>query len=151
MDDFDRVLAPRGVEACARVQTHLASVDAPPELVLCSPATRAVQTLHGIFEAIPGAEVRLERYLYGATAGAVLRIVHGVEEDVSSVMVIGHNPGLEDLVLGLTGDATPGLLALVEDKFPTAALATLTFDGPWRKLRWGVATLAGYVVPKELP
>jgi phosphohistidine phosphatase len=67
---------------------------------------------------------------------------------VESVLVIGHNPGLERLVLSLAGSG-PGLAA-VAHKHPTGALATLEFDGRWRELRAGSAELVAFVTPQRL-
>ena len=66
-------------------------------------------------------------------------------------MVVGHNPGLEDLVRGLGREGDPALIARVRSKFPTAALATLAFDGPWQQLgSGGCVRLEAFVVPGEL-
>ncbi len=70
--------------------------------------------------------------------------LHGVDEAVASVLVIGHNPTLHELALTLTGR---------EDKlerFPTGALASLTFTAPWADLTAGGAELASFVIPRQL-
>jgi phosphohistidine phosphatase len=150
--DFDRTLAPRGVQAAAAMADHVASLDPPPALVLCSTARRAQDTIEPLRDRLPaGTEIRLEDDLYGADAPDLLARLRQVPDDVGSVMIVGHNPGLEDLVrsLGRAGDAD--LIARVRTKFPTAALATLTFDGPWQQLGFGGPTrLEGFVVPGDL-
>jgi phosphohistidine phosphatase len=150
--DFDRTLAPRGVQAAAAMADHVASLDPPPALVLCSTARRAQDTIEPLRDRLPaGTEIRLEDDLYGADAPDLLARLRQVPDDVASVMIVGHNPGLEDLVrsLGRAGDAD--LIARVRTKFPTAALATLTFDGPWQQLGFGGPTrLEGFVVPGDL-
>lgn len=150
--DFDRPLAPRGLEAAAAVADHVASLDPPPELVLCSTARRARDTIEPLRDRLPaGTDVRLEDDLYGADAPGLLARLRQVPGDVASVMVVGHNPGLEDLVRGLGREGDAGLIARVRTKFPTAALATLTFDGPWSELgSGGSARLEGFVVPADL-
>lgn len=150
--DFDRPLAPRGQKAAEAMADHVASLDPPPALVLCSTARRAQDTLEPLRDRLPaGTEVRLEDDLYGADAPDLLALLRSVPDDVGSVMVVGHNPGLEDLVRGLGRDGDAGLIARVHAKFPTAALATLTVDGPWKKLGSGAsARLEAFVVPGDL-
>jgi phosphohistidine phosphatase len=69
---------------------------------------------------------------------------------VADVLLVGHNPGLEDLVRALGRDGDPELISRVQHKFPTGALATIAFDGPWDGLGSAVATLEAFVVPAEL-
>jgi phosphohistidine phosphatase len=150
--DFDRPLAARGQRAAEAVAEHVATIDPPPALVLCSPARRAQDTIEPLRSRLPaGTEVRLEDDLYGADAPELLALLRNVPDDVASVMLVGHNPGLEDLVRGLGRDGDAGLIARVHTKFPTAALATLAFDGPWKKLGSGSsARLEAFVVPGDL-
>src|SRR5581483_9647815 len=89
----------------------------------------------------PGTGVLVEDDLYGAPAPALLARLRLVPDDARSVLLVGHNPGLEDLVQ---------LLGRVRVKFPTAALATLAFGGPWKDLGPGNATLEAFVVPGDL-
>jgi phosphohistidine phosphatase len=146
--DHERPLAPRGRRAGKRIAEYLSRTHIEPELVLCSTATRARQTLELVRPALGSPAVLLEDELYGASAGELLVRLGRIPFDVESVLLVGHNPGLEELVLMLAGEGDE--LDQVEAKFPTAALATLTFGSPWSGLARGGATLAGYVVPREL-
>jgi phosphohistidine phosphatase len=140
--DHDRPLAPRGRRAAERIGTHLRDEPVEIELVLCSSATRARQTLELVG---PPGEVRIESSLYGASVGQLLERVRRVPDEVDSVMLIGHNPAMEDLAWLLTeADSLAG------EKFPTGALATLTFTGSWRQLGPGTAGLESFVRPREL-
>jgi phosphohistidine phosphatase len=112
-----------------------------PELVLCSSATRARQTFARLAP-LGAREVHIERELYGADAPTLLARLRDLPEGVASVMVIAHNPGLHDLALLLAGAP--------EEKFPTGALVTLTFDREWRSLEKDTAELAAFVKPREL-
>jgi phosphohistidine phosphatase len=151
VDDHDRPLAGRGEKALARMREHLARAAAGPELVLCSSARRTRMTLDGIADALPAdVDIEVEDGLYAATGGALLSRLHQVPDDVGRVMLIGHNPGLEDLALLLVGAGDPSTRARMATKFPTGALATLGFDGPWAALDADGATLEGFVVPREL-
>ena len=97
--DFDRALAPRGLRAAGVMAEHIAALDGPPALVLCSTARRAQDTLEPLRDRLPATtEVRLEDGLYGADAPDLLARLRQVPDDVASVMLVGHNPGFEDLV-----------------------------------------------------
>jgi phosphohistidine phosphatase len=120
-----------------------------PALVLCSSARRTQETLEGVQ---PGGEQRIERDLYGADAGDLIERLRQVPADVPSVMVIGHNPAMQLLVLRLASgtDADDWRLEDVRLKFPTGGLATLEFDCAWSELGPGRARLTDLVRPKQL-
>ena len=141
--DHDRPLAPRGREAAQRMGAHMRREHTRVALVLCSSARRARETLDLV---APPGEVRIERELYGATAAELLERLRRVPDDVDAVMLIGHEPAMRDLAVGLVG----GENELTDRKFPTAALATLTFSGPWSTLAPDHAELAAFVRPREL-
>jgi phosphohistidine phosphatase len=139
--DHDRPLAPRGIRAAARVAGHLREHGISPSLVLCSTALRTRQTLAALLPALVGeTELRLESRLYGASSGELLARLREVSDTVPAVMMIGHNPGLEDLVDALAGADAP-------DRLPTAALVTLELDGPWRALGEAPCRLVACTLP----
>lgn len=150
LPDQERPLAPRGRRDAKRIGEHLLRLRIEPELVLCSTAARTRETLELVRPALAGtATVRLEADLYAASADTLLERLRAVPEEVASVMLVGHNPGLQDLALALA--STGAELARLEAKFPTAALATLTLPrATWRRLSPGGAVLSAYVVPKQL-
>lgn len=153
MSDHERPLAPRGVRAAELLATHIAALEGPPALVLCSSARRAQETLEPVRERLPaGTEVTVEDDLYGASALEIVARLQQVPDGTPSVMVVGHNPGLEDLVVGLAADSggERELVERVRAKFPTGAFATLGFDGSWKELRRGAARLEAFVVPADL-
>jgi phosphohistidine phosphatase len=147
--DHDRPLAPRGKRAAKVIAEHLREERIAPDLVLCSSSRRTRETLDRIASAL-GDEVRveIERELYAASADRLLERLRALDDDVESVMLIGHNPGIEQLALSLAGDGEK--LADVRRKYPTAALATLEFKGRWSELQPGTARLADFVKPKQL-
>jgi phosphohistidine phosphatase len=171
LDDHDRPLAPRGRKAAAAMAGYLHATGIQPALVLCSSARRAVETLEGVS---PGGERLIEPDLYGASATELIERLRRVPDDIGSVMLIGHNPAMQTLVLRLAagGDeaaterspaagreeqttgrgrsATSPDLAEVQRKFPTAALATLAVECAWSELGPGCARLASFVRPKQL-
>jgi phosphohistidine phosphatase len=141
--DSDRPLAPRGRKAAKRIRAYLRREQIRVGLVLCSSARRTRETLDLV---APSGEIRIEQGLYGATADELLERLCHVPDEVEAVMLIGHEPALRELAVCLVGAGSE----LAERKFPTAALATLTFTGPWSALEPGHAQLAAFIVPREL-
>jgi phosphohistidine phosphatase len=145
LPDHERPLAPRGEKAIRRIAEHVRSEGIAPELVLCSTALRARQTLAGLVPVLPGdVQVDIEEGLYGASLDGLLARLRQVDEGVGAVLVVGHNPTLHALALALTGRGDR------LERFPTGALATVVFEGGWAGLGEGGAELAGLVVPREL-
>jgi phosphohistidine phosphatase len=143
--DHDRPLNARGRTAAALVGRHMHEQTPAPDLVLCSSATRTRQTLQ-LLELGAGAQVRFEDELYGAGAAGLLAQLRAVPATVGTVLLIGHNPGIEDLTRMLDRD---GLTSV--QKFPTAALAVLRFDiGAWKELHPGIGHLVTFFTPRDL-
>ena len=146
--DHERPLAKRGRRASKAIARHLRREGVTPELVLCSSAIRTLETLERIEPELGGANVRIEPRIYEASAVGLLALLRELDDDVGSAMLIGHNPGLEHLIADL---ARPGPeLDRLREKFPTAALATLQFEGSWPELRADSAELVSFVKPREL-
>jgi phosphohistidine phosphatase len=143
LSDHDRPLAPRGRKAAERMSRYLAEQDVSISLVLCSSARRTRQTIDLV---APSGEIQIDPGLYGASADQLLDRLRQVPEEARTVMVVGHNPGLHELAIDLLDAGTE----LAERKFPTGALATLSFSGTWEELGTGRAELEGFVVPREL-
>jgi phosphohistidine phosphatase len=147
--DHDRPLAPRGLKAAQWMGNHMRRAKIAPDLVLCSTATRAVQTLDAISAILKEPlAVSVEDDLYGAGDTGLLVRLQDVPDAVGAVLLVGHNPGLQDLALMLAGDGDPGDLVRLGDKFPTCALATLEVPTPWESLGPGHAYLTSLVFPR---
>jgi phosphohistidine phosphatase len=149
--DHDRPLAPRGRRAAELIARYVSDERIEPELILCSTARRARETLAAI--PVGPAPRRFEPGLYHAGVDELLTRLEAVDPQVASVLLVGHNPALQMLVLRLAGSdvqLVPGALEDVRRKFPTGALATLRLRSGWADLRAGGAELAGYVRPKAL-
>ena len=148
--DHLRPLAPRGRRDAPAAGIALAETDSLPDLALCSTAVRARQTWE-----LASAEwgtpppVRYEPGLYAADVPELLDAVHQVPPEVETLLLIGHNPGLEELVLELAGDSLDDALDEVRVKFPTSAIAVLAWHGStWQELAPGTALLTGLTVPR---
>jgi phosphohistidine phosphatase len=149
--DVRRPLAPRGRKALKALARHMRAMDVAPDLVLCSPAVRAVQTWEGVASGLPpGTPVEFDEAVYHSGADDLLARLRRLPPEIDSVLVVGHNPALEDLALGLVAAGDPDLRTQLETKFPTGALASLELAATWHDLRWGTATLVAYVVPRDL-
>ena len=150
--DFGRPLASRGVKAAKRMGGEIAQRRWLPDRVLVSPALRTRQTWELVAAGLPGMPaVKFPEALYEASAEEILAEIRKTPETVGSLLVLGHNPGLEDLAEGLAGgDSDTDSLRRLREKFPTAALARLEVEGEWRKLQPGCARLTQYLRPKEL-
>jgi phosphohistidine phosphatase len=151
LDDHERPLAPRGRRAVRVLAEHFRANGIEPGLILCSSARRTRETLEGI--GLSG-ETLIEDDLYAASPGRVLERLHEIADEVEAAMVVGHNPAMQVLVLRLATGGTPELdgtqLSEVKRKFPTGALATVTFEGEWSELSPGGARLEAFVRPKQL-
>ncbi|MFC9343818.1 SixA phosphatase family protein [Streptomyces sp. NPDC057020] len=150
--DRDRPLGPRGLRDAPAVGRFMAGAGRLPDLVLCSPARRARGTWElaaaELGRAVP---TRHDPRLYGADGPELLDVLHGVSDEVGTLLLVGHNPGLEDLVLLLASgaaDADQDLLDRVRTKFPTSAVAVLTWSGAWADLRPGDALLTDLAIPR---
>ena len=141
--DHDRPLAPRGHRAAQRIGTYLRGEHIAISVVLCSSAARAQGTL-GLLRLGGEPMIEVDAALYTATADELLQRVRGVPDDAETALLIGHNPAMQDLALALVGGD------LATRRFPTGALAQVTWPGPWRELTPGRAELAAFVTPREL-
>jgi phosphohistidine phosphatase len=143
LSDHDRPLAPRGRKAAKRMGDHLRERRIEPDLVLSSPARRTRETVERL-RLPPRVPVQYEESLYAAGAEVLLARVRALGDDVSAVLLVAHNPGLQALAIGLVDDEG----APFAENLPTGALVALAVDGPWSALER--ARLAVYVTPREL-
>ena len=150
LPDRDRPLAGRGRRAANFMAAHLQREDIQPDLVLCSPARRTRETLERIEGAFGGGvKVIFEDALYGAGETELLARLEALPQEVGSVMLLGHNPGLEELALALASKGAG--LARMREKYPTAALATIDLPADrWSAIERGSGELVDYVRPRDL-
>ena len=147
--DRDRPLAPRGRKAAKRVGRWAKKHGVRPQLVVCSSALRARQTLERILPALGDPAVWFEVTLYAAAADTLLARVRALPEEVEEAMLVGHNPGLMDLALLL---AAPGpARKRARSNVPTGALVELELQAErWADVEPGDAQMTRFVVPREL-
>ncbi len=145
--DHDRPLAPRGQREAGLAGDWLRSQLATIDLALCSTATRTRETL-----ACTGidAPVHYVERLYDATCGIVIEQINAVADEVSTLLVVGHEPTTSELALRLADRHTANNTAAerISVKFPTSAIAVLHLDGSWADLELGSAQLVDFHVPR---
>ena len=143
LPDFERPLNGRGLKAAPLIGRYLRRRKIQPDLILSSPAERARQTTALVMEAASiTAELRYDERIYEASASRLLEIISQIEESANVVLLVGHNPGLAELLAGLTGET---------QSLPTAALAKLNLEiDKWNKVRERNGRLEWLVKPKEL-
>jgi phosphohistidine phosphatase len=150
LEDLGRPLNARGKKAAKAIGKELRKRKIKPDLVLASPAVRAQQTIERVQDAYGSKfEVRAEPRIYGSGSGTLVDLIRSAPDDVDRLMIVGHNPGLQDLVVKLSG---PGeLLDEASEKFPTAALAEIRFDGKsWNAIAPGLGILECLLRPRDL-
>ncbi len=133
-DDFDRKLAPRGERESAQMGATLADLGLKPDVVLVSPAARTRGTWAAAEPNFLNARVSYDDDLYHADSGAVRHAAERAGKGVATVMVVGHNPGLQELAVRLLeeGAAPASLIQRAQRQFPTAAAAVFLFDAAGR-------------------
>ena len=148
--DFDRPLAPRGIRAAQRMGRYLAQEALAPDAIMCSSATRAVQTIHEVAQAARFSldAALFEGAIYEAGLSALLGVLGRCDPDARRPMIVGHNPGLEDLLDHLTG----GVFPVPDDGklLPTAALARVALPGDWGGLERGCGELIALTRVRDL-
>lgn len=142
--DRDRPLTADGLRTAEALGRRLRSDGISPDHVLCSPARRARETLDGIAEALdalPPAD--LDDGLYLADSVSLVDFLRGVPPETQSLLLIGHNPGLEELVRTLAGSAN----AAVQPGLPAAGLAIFRVSGEWSGLSPSSTRLTAFITP----
>ncbi|MBD3754694.1 MAG: histidine phosphatase family protein [Gammaproteobacteria bacterium] len=142
--DIDRPLAGRGKKNAAKVGKWLEQQNLIPDLILCSPAKRAQQTLKRVCIEC-GAQTQTVDALYMANLDTLLKVLADAP-DVDRLMIIGHNPGLERLFNYLNCQMDESTVTL----FPTAALAQFILPADWHNLSCGAGKLSQFMRPKEI-
>lgn len=149
--DFDRPLNPKGKRAAAMIGRHLKKEGLAFDHVVASPAVRVVETLEHVGEGYGGdLAPAWDQRVYLASASTLLDVVHELPEGADHALLVGHNPGLEELVLLLVPRGGP-LRDAVEAKFPTASVAEMRFESDrWDGVGAGAAVLVRFVRPRDL-
>ena len=141
--DFDRPLAARGERDAPKIGKALRKRGPAPDSIMSSPAIRAKQTIEAVAKAARfELEIKFNQAIYDASSPELLQLIRSLPDDSSCVLLVGHNPGFEDLVGRLSGS---------HERMPTAALACIQFQiDHWKDIDDGEGKLAWLLTPKQL-
>ncbi|WP_406057197.1 histidine phosphatase family protein [Streptomyces sp. NBC_01077] len=147
--DHERPLAERGRADAPVAGRRLAASGLTFDLALCSTATRTRETWKLAVQELPQRPKTVyEDRLYEASLGELIALLNETSDEVSDILVIGHNPGMHALADALASEADGDLLARMNRSgFPTSAFAVLTFNGSWKSLEHGVGHLVEFWTP----
>lgn len=148
--DFDRPLTDDGRRESLAVGAMMRANGYRPDRIVCSPARRALETWRGVAEAldIKPSEAMLSETLYSADASGYLTIVRNNGAN-GSLLLVGHNPTIEDLAIGLSAPGIGSARADLDKGFPTAGLAVLSFESDLSEAMPGTATLEAFFIPSD--
>jgi phosphohistidine phosphatase len=151
MDDFDRTLSPAGRQEAMLVGRHLAAEEAKPGYALVSSALRTRQTWEAVsVVAGYGFKPEFSKEFYNAPERTWLSAIRELPDEISSVLLIGHHPGVDSLALSLSSRGGPDALARMSGGFSTGALAHLSFDLDWKDIQPGAGLLISFVESRQL-
>ncbi|NEU11763.1 histidine phosphatase family protein [Methylobacterium sp. BTF04] len=149
--DLDRPLNPRGRRTAPLIGAYLAREDLRPDHVVVSPSCRTRETWEPIRMALDGPEAVIVREIYEAPVSSLLAVVRNTPETVRCLLMVGHNPGFQDVSLRLVGAGSNTARARLSSGFPTGALAVIDFDCErWSEVRPETGRLGRFVAPKDL-
>lgn len=149
--DEQRPLSARGRRAVGLLREHFRAIGLGVDVVLCSPALRTRETWAGVSGGFGrDVDVRVVPAIYDAAAGELLDLARGLDESARTALIIGHNPAIEGLAIGLAQTGDQRALARLGGGYPTGGFATISLDGAWKELDWRVGFLADFVRPRDL-
>ncbi len=152
--DFDRPINARGERASAAIGKHVASMGFAPDWIVASPAVRVVDTLDYFLPAAGLSELEpvWDRRIYLASSVTLLDVIRELPDHVTHVLMSGHNPGMEDVVFDLVpNDTSDEARNSVEEKFPTAAFATIAVPiDHWADLAAKSGILEYFIRPRDI-
>lgn len=149
--DAERPLSPTGREQASAVARYLEEQQLLPDLALVSSAKRTRETFERVRAALGNVDVRIEPEVYNAPPERLQALVEAVEAPVRTLILVGHNPGVEELAKALVGSGDRYALSRMRQKFPPAALAVVDFAiEDWAELVPGEGRLDRFIVPESL-
>ncbi|HEX8448426.1 MAG TPA: histidine phosphatase family protein [Allosphingosinicella sp.] len=149
--DFDRPLNPRGRKAARTVGREMKAQGLAFDRLLASPARRVVETLEEVAAAFGPLRPEFDQRLYLASTATLLDIVRATADEVDRLLLVGHNPGLEELALCLSKRDDSGLRGEVEVKYPTGTVAEIGLDVErWAEVGENSGRLVRFIRPRDL-
>jgi phosphohistidine phosphatase len=149
--DFDRPLNPRGRKAARTVALEMKTQGLDFDLVLASPARRVIETLEEVAAGFGPLRADYDPRLYLASTATLLEIVRATPDEVERLLLVGHNPGLEEIALRLSRRDEGGLRREIEVKYPTGTVAEIELPVEhWAEVREGAGSLVRFIRPRDL-
>ena len=150
--DFDRPINERGMRGAAAMGAHIRDGQWRFDRIIASPAVRVAQTIEIASQAWGRTfPIQWDRRIYLASSATLIDLLREVEGNPASLLMVGHNPGLEDLIFDLVPEDGSPLRAIVERKFPTATFAVLECAvDHWSAITPGCARLTTLIRPRDL-
>lgn len=149
--DLDRPLSPRGRRNAPLMAAYLATENLRPDHVAVSPAKRTRETWEPIHAALSGPEATFVPEIYEAPDAALLKVIRATPGAARCLLMVGHNPGFQDVALRLVESGPRAARGRLAEGFPTGALAVLDFDvETWDEIRAGSGRLERFVAPRDL-
>ncbi|MET7766131.1 histidine phosphatase family protein [Streptomyces sp. NPDC005336] len=149
--DHERPLAERGRKDALIAGRRLAEAGLTPELTLCSTAVRTRETWKLAVHELPHRPKTVyEERLYDASLGELLAVLNETSDDITDLLLVGHNPGMHALADALANEAEEGTRERMNRSgFPTSGFAVVTFSGSWKSVEHGVGRLTAFWAPHE--
>jgi phosphohistidine phosphatase len=143
--DFDRELNPRGTNDAPRMGRKLYELDVKPDLIISSPAARALNTAHFIAEQLryDTEKIILNEHVYEASVRSLLSVINDIQDDYHRVMIVGHNPTFTYIAEHLTKKNI--------DNIPTCGVVSIEFQiDSWKEVSGDMGTLKWFIYPKKV-
>lgn len=149
--DFDRPLADRGWADARSIGRAMRDSGIHPDAVVGSPARRVVETLEAVAEGYGPLDAEFDQRIFDNLSEELLAVIHDTDNEADRLLIAGHNPGLQDLLLLLSGGNSGSLRGEVAAKFPTAAMAVVELPvNAWRDVGEGAGRITSLVRPEDL-
>lgn len=148
MKDFDRPLDEEGKASLDELSKAMKLSGLLPDRIVLSASRRTRETAFGLLDRLGiDVEMIIDQTIYSGGAGEYLQAIKN-NSSSGQLMLVGHNPSIEDLALALSGGGAPQSMAQLETGFPTAALATITFDSPLSGIALKQGFLESFLIPR---
>ena len=149
--DITRRLTERGRRDAAALGRWLAGQGLVPDQAIVSPAARAQETWEAVRSELPASAPKGKRddRIYANSVADLLEVIHGCADTVGTLVLVGHNPSMEELALELADDAHDAAAAALREKFPTCALAVFSLTGEWAGVSPSTVSLSAYTVGRD--
>ena len=152
LSDHERCLADRGRRASRKMKDFLTNKKNQFEIVFSSTAMRAVETIEIVRAALKNTDVIFNKDLYTFDDNSLIEIISQISDDYSSVLIVGHNPAIQEAVLRLSSsNSSSELIYRIQAKYPTGAYSSLSSDiSSWNQIGDTLFELTDFVCPKDL-